>query len=160
CYTGLAYTDVKNLRKNHINKGIDGEQWIVKVRQKTNTRSAIPILPQAQILLDKYADHPMCEGNMLLPVHSNQKMNEYLHEIAAICGINKKLTTHIARHTFATTVTLLNGVPIESVSQMLGHTNIRTTQQYAKVVDIKVGADMARLREKLLQKSNNKKSNG
>lgn len=160
CYTGLAYTDVKHLRENHINKGIDGEQWIVKVRQKTNTRSAIPILPQAQVLLDKYADHPLCSGNMLLPVPSNQKMNEYLHEIATICGVNKKLTTHIARHTFATTVTLLNGVPIESVSQMLGHTNIRTTQQYAKVVDIKVGADMARLREKLSQKLNKKRSDG
>ena len=86
---------------------------------------------------------------MLLPVPSNQKMNEYLKEIADLCGIEKKLTSHIARHTFATTVTLLNGVPIESVSKMLGHTNIRTTQHYAKILDIKVSEDMAVLNKKL-----------
>lgn len=84
-----------------------------------------------------------------MPVPSNQKMNEYLKEIADLCGIDKKLTSHIARHTFATTITLLNGVPIESVSKMLGHTNIRTTQHYAKILDIKVGADMALLKQKL-----------
>ncbi|KEQ30329.1 hypothetical protein N180_10290 [Pedobacter antarcticus 4BY] len=99
--------------------------------------------------MDRYATNKVClnKGN-LLPVPSNQKMNEYLKEIADLCGIDKKLTSHIARHTFATTVTLLNGVPIESVSKLLGHTNIRTTQRYAKILDIKVGADMALLREK------------
>jgi site-specific recombinase XerD len=107
------------------------------------------LLPSATIILDKYADNPYCITNdKALPVATNQKMNEYLREIATLCGINKELSMHIARHTFATTVTLLNGVPIESVSKMLGHTNIRTTQIYAKVLDIKVGEDMAALRQK------------
>jgi len=149
CFTGLAYSDVQKLKKRHIVKGVDGEQWIDTKRQKTNTPSRIPLLPTALHLIERYADHPCCEVNgYLLPVLSNQKMNAYLKEIADICGINKPITFHIARHTFATTVTLLNGVPIESVSKMLGHTNLRITQHYAKILDIKVGADMAQLRQK------------
>ncbi|WP_335337966.1 site-specific integrase [Pedobacter sp. PACM 27299] len=149
CFTGLAYVDVFKLKQEHIQKGSDGERWIFTNRQKTKTRSAIPLLPTAVKIMDRYATNKVCvnKGN-LLPVPSNQKVNEYLKEIADLCGIDKKLTSHIARHTFATTVTLLNGVPIESVSKMLGHTNIRTTQHYAKILDIKVGADMALLREK------------
>lgn len=150
CFTGLAYADVFKLKTEHISKGNDGERWIFTNRQKTKIRSAIPLLPTAIQIIDKYAKHPVCVNKgTLLPVPSNQKMNEYLKEIADLCGIDKKLTSHIARHTFATTITLLNGVPIESVSKMLGHTNIRTTQHYAKILDIKVGADMALLKQKL-----------
>lgn len=150
CFTGLAYADVQKLQQTHISKGVDGERWIIKNRQKTNIRSAIPLLPSAVNIIDKYKDHPAClNKGVVFPVPSNQKMNEYLKEIEERCEIGKKLTSHIARHTFATTVTLLNGVPIESVSQMLGHTNIRTTQHYAKILDIKVGADMALLKNKL-----------
>ncbi|RNL52635.1 site-specific integrase [Pedobacter jejuensis] len=150
CFTGLAYADVQKLQHSHISKGFDGERWIIKNRQKTNIRSAIPLLPSAVNIIEKYKNHPVClNKGLVLPVPSNQKMNEYLKEIEDRCEIGKKLTSHIARHTFATTVTLLNGVPIESVSQMLGHTNIRTTQHYAKILDIKVGADMALLKNKL-----------
>lgn len=149
CFTGLAYADVKKLRRSDLIIGIDGEQWISIKRQKTDTPSRIPLLPAADALMRGYADHPQCENSgRVLPVLSNQKMNAYLKEIVDVCGINKPITFHIARHTFATTVTLLNGVPIESVSKMLGHTNIQTTQHYAKILDIKVGADMALLRKK------------
>ncbi|WP_339919575.1 site-specific integrase [uncultured Flavobacterium sp.] len=149
CFTGLAYIDVKNLTKSHISLGIDGEKWIFTHRQKTETASKIPILPITQMIIDKYEDHPeCCNQDKLLPILSNQKMNAYLKEIAGVCGIDKELTFHIARHTFATTVTLTNGVPIESVSKMLGHKNLRTTQHYAKVLDKKVGEDMKILRDK------------
>lgn len=153
CFTGLAYADVKKLRKEDLVTGVDGEQWISIKRQKTHTPSRIPILPAATALIQRYADHPQCENSgRVFPVLSNQKMNAYLKEIADVCGINKLITFHIARHTFATTVTLLNGVPIESVSKMLGHTNIQTTQHYAKILDIKVGADMALLKQKYAAK--------
>lgn len=150
CFTGLAYIDVKNLTKSHISLGIDGEKWIFTHRQKTESASKIPILPVTHLIIDKYLDHPQClNEDRLLPILSNQKMNAYLKEIAGICEINKELTFHIARHTFATTVTLSNGVPIESVSKMLGHKNLRTTQHYAKVLDRKVSDDMRLLKEKL-----------
>lgn len=153
CFTGLAYADVKKLRRWEIVTGVDGEQWIVIKRLKTDTPSRIPLLPTAMNLILRYADHPHCQNSgRVLPVLSNQKMNAYLKEIADVCGIIKPITFHIARHTFATTVTLLNGVPIESVSKMLGHTNIQTTQHYAKILDIKVGADMALLRQKYAAK--------
>jgi site-specific recombinase XerD len=149
CFTGLAYIDVKNLTKSHISIGIDGEKWIFTHRQKTETASKIPILPITQMILDKYKDNNECQIlNKLLPILSNQKMNEYLKEIAGVCEIDKDLTFHIARHTFATTVTLTNGVPIESVSKMLGHKNLQTTQHYAKVLDKKVSEDMKILRDK------------
>ncbi|WP_445717763.1 site-specific integrase [Flavobacterium sp.] len=149
CFTGLAYIDVKNLTKSHISFGIDGEKWIFTHRQKTESASKIPILPVTQMIIDKYENHPQCNNeDKLLPILSNQKMNAYLKEIAAICEIEKELTFHIARHTFATTVTLTNGVPIESVSKMLGHKNLRTTQHYAKVLDRKVSEDMKILKEK------------
>lgn len=149
CFTGLAYIDVKKLTSDHINYGIDGTKWIFKDRQKTDTRSSIPLLPIPLKIIERYSNYPKStnEGT-LLPVLSNQKMNAYLKEIADICEIPYELTFHIARHTFATTVTLTNGVPIESVSKMLGHRNISTTQHYAKVVDRKISADMANLREK------------
>ncbi len=149
CFTGLAYIDVKNLTKSHISIGIDGEKWIFTHRQKTESASKIPILPVTQMIIDKYENHPESNNlNKLLPILSNQKMNAYLKEIAGVCEIEKELTFHIARHTFATTVTLTNGVPIESVSKMLGHKNLRTTQHYAKVLDKKVSEDMKILRDK------------
>lgn len=150
CFTGLAYIDVKNLTKSHVSFGIDGEKWIFTHRQKTESASKIPILPVTKMIIDKYENHPQCiNENKLLPILSNQKMNAYLKEIAGVCEIEKELTFHIARHTFATTVTLTNGVPIESVSKMLGHKNLRTTQHYAKVLDRKVSDDMKILKENL-----------
>ena len=149
CFSGLAYIDVKQLSKDNIVLGIDGDKWINKNRQKTDTNSKIPLLPTAQYILDKYANHPVCVNeDKLLPIFSNQKMNAYLKEIATVCGINKELTFHIARHTFATTVTLSNGVPIETVSKMLGHTNLKTTQHYAKILDKKISEDMQVLKAK------------
>lgn len=149
CFTGLAYIDVKNLTKSHISIGIDGEKWIFTHRQKTESASKIPILPITQMIIDKYKNHPECiNKDKLLPILTNQKMNAYLKEIADICEIEKDLTFHIARHTFATTITLTNGVPIESVSKMLGHKNLKTTQHYAKVLDRKVSEDMEILKAK------------
>ena len=149
CFTGLAYSDVKKLSRRNIAIGVDGERWIYINRTKTDTRSNIPILPIASYLLEKYEDHPqVVNQEKLLPILSNQKMNSYLKEIADACGIIKELTFHIARHTFATTVTLSNGVPIESVSKMLGHKNLKTTQHYAKILDLKVSNDMQILRQK------------
>ena len=157
CFTGLAYIDVKNLTKSHISFGIDGEKWIFTHRQKTESASKIPILPVTQMIIDKYLDHPQCNNeDKLLPILSNQKMNAYLKEIAGVCEIEKELTFHIARHTFATTVTLTNGVPIESVSKMLGHKNLRTTQHYAKVLDRKVSEDMKIIYDKFSFTINNK----
>lgn len=154
CFTGLAYIDVKQLTKNHISMGIDGDKWIFTTRQKTETLSKIPVLPIAQQMIDKYANHPKADNeNRLLPILTNQKMNSYLKEIADICGINKELTFHIARHTFATTVTLSNGVPLETVSKMLGHTNLKTTQHYAKILDSKISTDMKLLKQKFAIKS-------
>ena len=149
---------MKQLTKDNISTGIDGDKWIFKNRQKTDTTSKIPLLPMAQMIIDKYADYPICVNkNQLLPILSNQKMNSYLKEIAAVCGINKELTFHIARHTFATTVTLSNGVPLETVSKMLGHTNLKTTQHYAKILDKKVSEDMQFLKEKFSLKATNSK---
>lgn len=149
CFTGLAYADVNKLRRAEISSGIDNNKWIFTTRQKTDTASRIPLLPVPLNILARYEGHPECvnEGR-LLPVLTNQKMNSYLKEIADVCGIQKELTFHIARHTFATTVTLANGVSIESVSKMLGHKNIRTTQHYAKILDRQVSKDMDMLREK------------
>lgn len=151
CYTGLAYVDVAKLTPNNISVGIDGERWLFVDRTKTGNSSNVPLLPPALSIIEKYEDHPEAvHKGLLLPVISNQKLNAYLKEIADLCGINKHLTFHIARHTFATTVTLTNGVPIESVSSMLGHKNVRTTQIYAKVVEKKVSEDMKKLKQKLV----------
>lgn len=150
CFTGLAYIDIYNLTANQISKGIDGGLWIITNRQKTGTSSHIPLLPVALEIIEKYQGHPLTENSeKLLPVYTNQKVNEYLKTIADTCGITKKLTFHCARHTFATTVTLSNNVSIESVSKMLGHKSIKTTQHYAKILDKKVSEDMKLLKEKL-----------
>jgi site-specific recombinase XerD len=150
CYTGFAYSDAYKFERDALTKGIDGEYWLSTNRQKTGTRESVPLLPIALDIIHKYRNHEYCkEYNKLLPVNSNQRYNSYLKELADICGIKKKITTHIARHTFATTVTLANGVPIETVSSMLGHNSIRTTQIYAKVVEKKVSEDMQLLKAKL-----------
>lgn len=151
CYTGLAYIDVCNLRQSGLIKGFDNELWVTTIRQKTETPTRVPLLPKALEIIERYKEHPRCilQG-YALPILSNQKMNSYLKEIADVCGITKKLTFHIARHTFATTITLGNGVPIETVSKMLGHKSLKQTQHYAKIVDVKIALDMTLLRKKLL----------
>ncbi len=153
CYTGLSYIDVINLSPNNISKGINNMDWINAKREKTNNPIKIPILPRAQQLIDKYRNHPRSKAKgTLFPDISNQKLNSYLKEIADLCEINKNLTFHIARHTFATTVTLTNGVPIETVSKMLGHSSLKTTQIYAKILDQKISEDMDQLQSKLENK--------
>jgi len=149
CYTGLAYVDVFKLTADDIIKGIDGNKWIKTKRTKTKTLSSIPILPVAEKLIHKYENLESPTGK-LLPVYSNQKTNSYLKEIADSCGIKKNLTFHMARHTFATTVTLSNGVSIESVSKMLGHRSLKTTQHYAKILDEKLSEDMNLLKARIL----------
>lgn len=154
CYTGLSWIDVKQLSHNHIVKGMDGGDWIYTSREKTDTTVKIPILPVAQIIIRRYSQM-MSQSDFLLPVYSNQKTNKYLKEIATKLGIKKRLTFHVARHTFATTVTLSNGVPIETVSKLLGHSKIATTQIYARVLEHKVSDDMKSLAGKLEDKKIN-----
>ncbi|HVI43875.1 MAG TPA: site-specific integrase [Chitinophaga sp.] len=150
CFTGYAYTDVLHLTPDNIIVGIDGEKWIVKEREKTQTPERVPLLPIALKITERYKNSPYCKlYGRLLPVNSNQRYNAYLQEIAVLCDIKKHLTTHTARHTFATTVTLENDVPIETVSQLLGHKSIRTTQIYAKITQRKVSNNMRVLRKHL-----------
>ena len=148
CYTGLAYADVYSLTTKEIVTGKEGKQWIVKARTKTHSLCNIPLLKPAIQILERYADFAKAEGR-LLPVPANQTMNDGLKEIAELCGINKQLTTHCARHTFATTVTLANNVSIENVSQMLGHSNIKMTQHYAKVLNTSISRDMEKVEAEL-----------
>ncbi|MGB3151738.1 MAG: site-specific integrase [Maribacter sp.] len=149
CYTGISYSDIINLTPDNILLGIDGSNWIF-TKQKTKTKVKIPLLPKAQELVNKYKDHPMTiNAYTLFPMITNEKLNSYLKDVAFRCDIKKNLTFHMARHTFATTITLSNGVPIETVSKILGHTKIATTQIYAKVLEKKVSEDIALLREKL-----------
>lgn len=150
CYTGLSYIEIKNLKRSDIVTGIDGEQWIMVRRQKTKTPVKLPLLDEANAILEKYSDYPTEKNHYsLLPVFSNQKINKYLKEIAKLCNIEKNLTFHVARHTFATTIALLNDVPIETVSKILGHTKLSTTQKYARVIEKKISNDMTKLRVKL-----------
>lgn len=150
CYTGLSYIDAINLRKGDIIIGIDKSRWIVTQRQKTDTDVKVPLLPKAEAIIEKYDDHKDSEViERIFPKLSNQKVNKYLKELAEACKVAKHLTFHCARHTFATTVTLGNGVPIETVSKLLGHTKLSTTQIYARVVEQKVSNDMLNLKNKL-----------
>ena len=149
CYCGLAYVDVHSLTKKDIVE--DGDKfWIRKARHKTNIMCHIPLITPALEILNKYKTHMAATG-YLLPVLSNQKMNAYLKEIADIVGINKNLTTHCARHTFATTVTLANNVSIENVSKMLGHRSLRMTQHYAKILDSSIAFDMENVEKKFMK---------
>ncbi|RED44715.1 site-specific recombinase XerD [Seonamhaeicola aphaedonensis] len=150
CYTGLSYIDVINLSQGNIVKGDDGNKWIKTKRQKTGVPVKIPLLEQAEKLIINYKEHPRTENtNRLFPHMSNQKLNSYLKEIADLCEISKSLTFHMARHTFATTITLTNNVPVETVSKLLGHTKIATTQIYAQVVENKISNDMNNLKTTL-----------
>jgi site-specific recombinase XerD len=160
CYTGLAYVDLAKLTAENIKLGIEGIKLIKIPREKTGVESVIPLLPQAERIIDKYKDIPEdVKKGRLLPVLSNQKLNAYLKEIADLAEIGKNLTFHLARHTFATTITLSNDVPIETVSRMLGHKRISTTQIYGKITDKKVSKDMAALRNKLDKDNENKSKN-
>lgn len=153
CFTGLAYSDVKKLSNENIVNGSNGEKWIKIKRTKTKVESSIPILPIALDILEFYrTNHKCISDEKLLPVYSNQKINEYLKEITALCELDFDISFHTARHTFATSVTLNNGVSIETVSKMLGHTNIRMTQHYTKIQDRKIGEDMDLLKKILNKK--------
>jgi site-specific recombinase XerD len=145
CFTGLAFVDVKSLVYSDIEEK-NGKLWIKKRRQKTKNWCHIPILAPALNIMNKYRTHPLCyKKGLVLPVLSNQKMNAYLKEIADLTGIKKHLSTHTARHTFATTVTLANQVSIEVVSKMLGHSSINMTKKYARVVDDLINKDMQKI---------------
>lgn len=149
CLTGLAFTDVQQLRPEHLVADIHGKIWIRKARQKTKNMCNIPLLDEAQKIIDRYRDHPYCQTHgVLLPVCSNQKMNSYLKELADICGIRKNLSTHCARHTFAT-LTLASGATIDNVAKMLGHANVNMTRRYAKVLDSSIMRDMEAVAENM-----------
>jgi len=149
CYTGLSYVDLMELRPSEVLTGIDKIKWIKTTRAKTDTPVNVPLLKPAQLLLEKFSDNDVAKRDTVFPYVSNQEVNRSLKIIAEICGIQKYLTFHLARHTFATTVTLMNGVPIETISKMLGHTKISTTMQYAKVTQTKIGLDMNLLQDRL-----------
>jgi site-specific recombinase XerD len=150
CYTGLAYIDVKKLKRAEIEGNDEMGFWIRTRRQKTGGRANIPLLDIPMSIIRNYCQLELLDAeDPILPILSNQKMNAYLKELADLCNIQKQLSYHVARHTFATTVTMMNGVPIETVSKMLGHKNIHSTQHYARIVDKKVGDDMKLLAAKL-----------
>ena len=149
CYTGLSYIDVKKLDSKSIVRGIDGDYWIFTQREKNGLSVKVPLLEKAIDIMNKYKDYPENNNGALLPVYSNQKINEYLKEIASKLKIPKNLSFHSARHTFATTVTLSNGVPIETVSKLLGHSKLSTTQIYARVLESKISNDVKQLKSKL-----------
>ena len=149
-YTGLAFIDVYNLRPEHVSENNNGNLWIVKPREKTNNLCNIPLLSIPKQILEKYKDNPYCmDKGTLLPVPCNQKMNSYLKEIADLCGIKKNLTTHTARHSFASVIALANNVSLPNVAKMLGHSSTRMTQHYAKVLDQTILRDMQAVEEQL-----------
>lgn len=149
CYTGLSFADLAGLNGGNVTTGIDGNLWIIKNRLKTDVRSAIPLLPKALDLIIKYnPDYKVTIDKQLLPMYNIQRYNAYLKEIAALCGITKVLSSHAGRRTFASTVALNNGISIESISQMLGHTSTKITHQYARVSDMKVAQEMEKIMNK------------
>lgn len=150
CYTGMAYIDAYQLKKTDIKNGIDGNLWIMSERQKTNSTTNVPLLPQALKIIEKYKDHPLClQRGTVLPVSSNQKMNEYLKEIAILCSFPFTLNTHMARRTFGSTVTLNNNVPINVVKELLGHASVKQTEAYAITEQATIGREMSLLNKKL-----------
>ncbi len=156
CYTSYSPCDVMNLEREDVINHIDGEKWIFTDRQKTHIKSDVMLLPPALAIIEKYRNHPEClVTGSLLPGRSNQKLNAYLKEIAVLCGINKNLHYYVGRHTFATTVTLSKGVPIETVSKMMGHKRISTTQHYAKILNLQVSNDMKKLKALYPKKDKN-----
>jgi integrase len=148
CFTGLAFSDVKSLTRENITIGINNQIWLRTKRKKTGNPSEIPLLQVPIAIMKKYENDPICDMEQkLLPVGSNQKMNAYLKEIADLCNIKKNLSPHTTRHTFATTVTLTHGVSMEAVSKMLGHSNLSTTKQYARIVDTLIIDEMKKVQE-------------
>lgn len=161
CCTGLSYVDVKWLRPEQVVIGIDGDEWIFTKRKKSKTSVKIPLLNNAKEVLVKYSDAGYGKNKeLLLPVYANQKCNTYLKKIVAKCKIDKNISFHAARHTFATTVTLANGVPLESVSKLLGHRRLSTTQIYVGVMEKKISEDIAVFRTKLKSSKVNINSSG
>lgn len=148
CFTGMAYADVKKLTHDDIYTDDNGEKWIIDKRAKTGTQFRVKLLPVARQLLERYS-HLTLPGNVVFPVKSTSSMNVSLSHIGRRAGLSFNPTTHLARHTFATTVTLLQGVPLETVSKMLGHKHITTTQIYAKITNEKIGRDMDALEAKI-----------
>lgn len=147
CLTGLAFADVKELKREHLTTDEQGNMWIRKPREKTAVMSTIPLLKQPKAILQKYTFDLHCiESGKLLPVPSNQKMNAYMSEIATICGLNKKLTTHCARHTFAC-LAVEYGMPIDVLAKILGHTNTNMTRHYAKFSEQLIGREMQKIGE-------------
>jgi site-specific recombinase XerD len=153
CYTGLPYSDLIDLKTNNIVLKEGGQKWLETARRKTNVPIRMPLLTPASVILAKYEERDGIRWDDLFPWVSNQAMNKSLKVIGELCGISKHLTFHIARHTFATTVTLENNVPIETISKLLGHTKITTTMIYAKVIQTKIGQDMNDLQNKLDKKN-------
>ena len=150
CYTGLAFIDAQNLKRENLQESADGRLWIITHRKKTDTSVTVPVLLQARAILDYYANDAGCAGkDLLLPRISNQRMNSYLKEIADLCGITKELTSHVGRFTFATTICAANNVPIDTAQKMLGHTKIQTTQHYYRTSRERIGRDMDALQDKL-----------
>ncbi|MCC8036262.1 MAG: site-specific integrase [Rikenellaceae bacterium] len=142
-FTGLAFSDLKGLKPEHLVRDNNGDMWIRKARQKTRNMCNIPLLDPAREILERYKDHPECTTKgVLLPMLCNQKYNSYLKELAVICGINKEISTHTGRHSFATSVALANGVSIENVAKMLGHSDTKMTRHYARVLDKSIKRDM------------------
>lgn len=153
CFTGYSYSDLYEIGPENVVFWIDGKQWLIKDRHKgEHNKSNVPLLDTPLEIIRKYQNNPECIARKrLLPVNSNQRYNTYLKEVAVIAGINKELTTHTARHTFATTILLESDCPIESVSEMLGHNSIRTTQIYAQVTDLKIRNNMNDVKERIAQ---------
>ena len=153
CFTGLAFSDLKGLRDEHIFIDNNGAKWIRKRRQKTKNMCNIPLLEIPIAIFEKYKDHPCNDKGELVPIPTNQKMNAYLKEIADLCGIKKQVSTHTGRHTFSTSVALANGVSIESVAKMLGHSNTNMTRHYAKVLDRTIINEMSQVSGKFTYKA-------
>lgn len=149
CFTGLSYIDIKTLAPEHFEKDNAGRIWIKKRRVKTGVLSRIPLLPIAKLILDKYKG-----GEKLLPIQDPADINKYLKDIAILCDIKKRITFHTSRHTFASTVTLANNISLEVVSKMLGHTNTRMTNHYAKLIDKCIGEQMDKLMDTFTGDSN------
>lgn len=150
CYTGLAYIDAYQLKKTDIKVGIDGKRWIMSSRQKSKSTTDIPLLPKVIEIMEKYKDDPVCiKRGTVLPVRTNQKMNEYLKEIGILCGLSCTLNTHKARRTFASTVTLANGVPIHVVKELLGHHSVKQTEEYAITEQKSISREMEQLQLKI-----------
>ena len=147
CYTGLTYSDILSLQYRHIKWSTTS--WILMKRKKTKVFSQIPLLPDALIILDKYMDHSRSSSDTIFPKMSNQKLNAYLKEIADLCGIPVGITFHMARHTFATTIALRNGLSLESLSTILGHKNLKSTQHYAKIMNDRLEEEMRAVAERL-----------